>query len=177
VRRDLTETNLIALPDPTQTALLTVDEFEALLRLPEYDDRSLELIDDVIAERFTTMEQCIIVGLIGFALQMWLNAQAVQPGWVTLKAGYSLPADRYNMRIPDVSYFRRGAGRKLRAKAAYYLEHGTQTVWLVYPRKKIVEVYRVNGAMDIVTENEMLDGGDVLPGFSMSVAPLFNLTE
>jgi Uma2 family endonuclease len=59
------------------------------------------------------------------------------------------------------------------AKVAMYLQAGTPLVWLVNPASRTVVVFR--SKMDLVTlgASDMLDGGDVLPGFSVPVAEIF----
>ncbi len=61
----------------------------------------------------------------------------------------------------------------MRAKASYYLANGTRLVWLVLPEKRLVEVYRADGEVDILTENDTLSGDDVLPGFALPVQAIF----
>jgi Uma2 family endonuclease len=46
-------------------------------------------------------------------------------------------------------------------------------VWLVFPEKRQVEVYHENGDLEIMDENGVLDGGDVMPGFRMPVRAVF----
>jgi Uma2 family endonuclease len=59
------------------------------------------------------------------------------------------------------------------AKVAMYLQAGTSLVWLVNPTTRKVMVFR--SEMDPVTlgESDTLDGGDVLPDFTVPVAELF----
>jgi Uma2 family endonuclease len=59
------------------------------------------------------------------------------------------------------------------AKIAMYLQAGTPLVWLVNPATRTVVVFRAD--MDPVTlaGSDTLDGGDVLPGFSVPVAEIF----
>ncbi|MCC6802900.1 MAG: Uma2 family endonuclease, partial [Anaerolineae bacterium] len=49
---------------------------------------------------------------------------------------------------------------------------GTKLVWVISPHMKTVIAYRQHGitAYDL---NGTLDGGDVLPGFSLPVAAIF----
>jgi Uma2 family endonuclease len=61
----------------------------------------------------------------------------------------------------------------LREKAAFYLEKGCQIVWLVNPEKRIVEVYTPDKDIEILLDSDIVDGGDVLPGFTLPVAALF----
>ena len=62
----------------------------------------------------------------------------------------------------------------MRDKAHYYLAHGSRLVWLVFPEKKIVEVYS-NNEEQILKEEDALTGGDVLPGFSLAVRDVFDV--
>ena len=59
------------------------------------------------------------------------------------------------------------------AKVAMYLQAGTPLVWLVNPATRTVVVFP--SEMDPVTlgASDFLDGGDVLPGFSVPVAEIF----
>jgi Uma2 family endonuclease len=61
----------------------------------------------------------------------------------------------------------------MRDKAEYYLKNGTKLVWLVYPEKQLIEVFRANGDSDFFTINDTLDGEDVLPGFQLPVRQVF----
>jgi Uma2 family endonuclease len=48
-------------------------------------------------------------------------------------------------------------------------KHGAKLVWLIYPEKRLVEVYRQDADSDILTGDDTLQGDDVLPGFVLSV--------
>jgi Uma2 family endonuclease len=61
----------------------------------------------------------------------------------------------------------------MREKAAYYLANGTRLVLLVFPKKRYIEVYRPDEEMEILFGSDVVDGGDVLPGFTMPVAEVF----
>ncbi len=53
-----------------------------------------------------------------------------------------------------------------------YFAQGTRIVWLVYPRRKAVEVFTSPDEMITLTSNE-LDGGEVLPGFRLPLDEIF----
>lgn len=61
----------------------------------------------------------------------------------------------------------------MRDTAAYYLANGVRLVWLVYPNYRLVEVYRSGADIEILGEEDMLTGGDVLPGFELPVRKVF----
>ena len=54
-----------------------------------------------------------------------------------------------------------------------WLRAGCALVWVVNPRRQPVSVYRPGGLVNIVTEADTLDGGDLLPGFTLPVADIF----
>lgn len=180
---------------------MTVDQFEAFADTPENADRLLELVDGEISEKMPTEYHGIIVLNIGGELRAFVLAHDL--GRVGVEIRHRNPDDAFNARIPDISFtsksrlsdvVTRGSVPQLpdlavevkspddsylqmRAKAAWFIAHGTRMVWLVYPEKRLVEVfYRdENGAesIDIFTSSESVDGLDVLPGFALPLAVIF----
>ena len=63
----------------------------------------------------------------------------------------------------------------IRPLALNYLAHGAKLGWLIYPAKRLVEVYRQNADGDILTTDDTLQGDDVLTGFVLSVHEIFAL--
>jgi Uma2 family endonuclease len=59
------------------------------------------------------------------------------------------------------------------AKVRDWLAAGCRMVWVVDPETTSVTVYRGRDQIAILESSDMLDGGDVLPGFSVSVGSLF----
>jgi Uma2 family endonuclease len=68
-------------------------------------------------------------------------------------------------------------GRELLDKAESYLQSGTRLVWIAYPENRVVDVCHLgeDGELKIrkVDINGMLDGEDVLPGFTLVVKDIF----
>lgn len=58
-------------------------------------------------------------------------------------------------------------------KVEDWLSAGTGAVWVVNPKRRTVAVHRQNEPARTLTENDILDGGTILPGFSCSVAGIF----
>ena len=58
-------------------------------------------------------------------------------------------------------------------KVQDWLEHGTRMVVVVNPRNRTVQVHTSDGVIEL-TEADALDGGDVVPGWSMAVADIFS---
>lgn len=59
-------------------------------------------------------------------------------------------------------------------KVHMWLFNGVPLVWVGYPDWREVEVYSSGGPVVTLTENDVLDGGDVLPGFSCKVSEIFD---
>ncbi len=59
------------------------------------------------------------------------------------------------------------------AKVLDYLEAGAKMVWIVRPRTRTVTVYRSLRQVQVLRPGDLLDGGDVLPGFATPVEALF----
>ncbi|MEP7290369.1 MAG: Uma2 family endonuclease [Chloroflexota bacterium] len=58
------------------------------------------------------------------------------------------------------------------AKVERYLEDGVRLIWVFNPRLSTITAH-APGSITRLTESEALDGGEVLPGFSISVGTLF----
>lgn len=118
---------------------------------------------------------------------------------LTGDAGFTLARNPDTVRGPDVAYVSRerwtgpmpdgygefapdlaveirstndGAGAVL-AKAGDWLDAGAQLVWVVDPMRRLVSVYRADGSQAMLGIEDVLDGGDVLPGFAFSMSELF----
>ena len=61
-------------------------------------------------------------------------------------------------------------------KGKMYLAKGAKLVWIVYPRQQLVEVLTPS-ERHLLTINDTLTGGDVLPGFSVQIREIFPKAE
>lgn len=120
----------------------------------------------------------------------------------TADAGYVLARSPDTVRGPDVSFVSRlrfeqvgdlptafpgppdlavevaSPGNRpadIHAKVADYLAAGTRLIWVVDPEAESVTVYRSLLAPLILRSTDKLDGEDVLPGFGIEVAELFEI--
>lgn len=59
-------------------------------------------------------------------------------------------------------------------KVLLYLNAGVRLVWIVHPEPQIVTVHFPDHTAKTLTTADTLDGGDVLPGFSVPVADIFS---
>jgi Uma2 family endonuclease len=64
---------------------------------------------------------------------------------------------------------------EIEEKVKEWLDAGTSLVWIVSPKLHAVTVYRSLTDIVILTEKDMLDGGEIVPGFLYPIAKLFAL--
>ena len=62
---------------------------------------------------------------------------------------------------------------EVRRKAEMWLDHGVRLVWVAHPVTHTIDVYQANGSVIALTEDDTLDGGEVLPGFTCEVRDIF----
>jgi len=118
---------------------------------------------------------------------------------VAAETGFVLSREPDTVRAPDIAFVRtaRGPGpdrgyfpgapdlavevlspddrpRYVREKVAEWLEAGTRAVWVVDPRVRTVTVHTPAEDPRVLQEAEILDGGDVLPGFTLAVRNVFS---
>ncbi|MCE9524474.1 MAG: Uma2 family endonuclease [Planctomycetales bacterium] len=58
-------------------------------------------------------------------------------------------------------------------KVQQYLKAGVRLVWEVHPASRTVIVHRLNGTIAALNETDSLDGEDVIPGFNVPLAKIF----
>jgi Uma2 family endonuclease len=62
---------------------------------------------------------------------------------------------------------------EVESKARMWLEHGSRAVWVVEPDSRRVMIHEPGRDRREIGEDGTLDGGEVLPGFRIPVAKLF----
>ena len=63
--------------------------------------------------------------------------------------------------------------REVYDKARMWLGHGVDLVWVVFPDTRTIDVHQNGSPVVTLTEDDTLDGGTVLPGFSLPVREVF----
>ena len=165
------------------------------------ESRLCELVDGVLVEKTVGYYEShlavqLIYFLAGFVRRHRLGVVAGEAGMMRLSAGL--------VRIPDVSFIswerlpgRRvprqpiadlapdlavevvspgNTAREMDRKLQEYLTAGTRLVWYVLPVPQEVHVY-TGERHDVVTIDQELSGGDVLPGFTLPLRQLFEESE
>jgi Uma2 family endonuclease len=178
---------------------ITTRQFEAFIAQPENINRSFELILGEIIEKVPTQLHAYIIGMITHFIISFLQANPI--GYALPEARYRHPDDAENDLIPDLSFVTKGRGGIMSSgpapympdlaveaqsegqsdkfmldKAQLYLARGTRMVWIIYSTRQIIEVLTPTDRQ-LLTVNDRLTGGDVLPGFSVAVRDLFPREE
>jgi Uma2 family endonuclease len=58
-------------------------------------------------------------------------------------------------------------------KLQFYLLHGVRLVWVIDPDARTARVFRPGEDAQLLTVDDILDGGDLLPGFRVALADVF----
>lgn len=177
--------------------LYTAEEFFEIAGLPENEEKRLELDDGEIVEMGSSRR---INTVTGMRIGHFLNAHVIPNdlGYITgSDGGYVLGNAR--VRRPDVGFISKAHNIELVGvefdiapdlaveivspdedifkKAREYLHAGTRLVWAVYTDEKVVHVMRLGEDGGLHSKpfdiHATLDGGDVLPGFSLAVKDIF----
>ncbi len=180
-----------------QHRTITLEEYHAICDLPENADKILELIDGEIVEKMPSHKPSKIAMWIVTYFNIHLLEHPV--GTISGEAGGFYMPVTGNVFNPDVGYISKArlpeeperevpmppdlavevksptdSKRAMRRKAEKYLENGTQIVWLVFPDEREIEVYSlVDEDVRTVGIDGTLEGGSVLPGFTLPVANIF----
>jgi len=63
--------------------------------------------------------------------------------------------------------------REINEKIAMYFAAGSKAVWVFDPKKRTAAIYASLSDVRLLGEDDTLDGGEVLPGFTLDLAKLF----
>lgn len=178
--------------------MLTLQEFE---RLPEEDEYLLELVRGrLVREPRPGGEHGLLVAEL--VARLHHHARVHGLGRVVTEAGFLLTDDPPTVRGPDAAFistrnfpttgvptgFWRVApdlavevvspsntATEIQERVLEYLDAGTRLVWVVHPRIRTVTVFHSKTNVRVLTDAERLDGVDILPGFQLDIAELFEL--
>jgi Uma2 family endonuclease len=162
------------------------------------ENRLFELIDGILVEKSMGFYESLLAGTLltilnNFIVPRNLGLVTGADGMIRLFPG--------QVRIPDVafvSWARIPGGRVPREpipdlvpdlaievlsesntaqemirKRREYFEAGVRLIWEIDPAMRTVAVFHAPDTKELLTESQVLDGGDVLAGFSLNLANLF----
>lgn len=121
----------------------------------------------------------IVVGRVGFYTRG--SVDTVRAPDVAVIARDVLPADLSQIWYVDVApelvvevASPGDTGPEIEAKVQEWLDFGVQMVWVAYPNTRRLHVYGTAITQRILNADDTLDGGEVLPGFSVTVSECFS---
>jgi Uma2 family endonuclease len=174
---------------------------EDLLTLPD-GGKGFELVGGRLVEKtmggFASWVAGRILQLLGD------QAQNLGLGWVLDAEGsyQCFPDDPRKVRKPDVSFIRRGrlpnelmpSGHiplppdlavevvspndtvyEVDTKVREYLAAGVPLIWVVNPEARTVHVYRADGSLERLGENDVLTAPELIPDLRSRIGDLFTL--
>ena len=65
----------------------------------------------------------------------------------------------------------------MKAKLTRYFESGVRLIWYIEPEMRTATSYTSPSASSAIAPDGFLDGGEVLPGFRLSLAQLFSRAD
>jgi Uma2 family endonuclease len=171
-------------------------------RLNNHEGRHYELVDGILVEKTLGFEESIIAMNIGTRLSTFDYSQgrglvAGADGTIQLEIdlvripdvsffswdrfpGGEMPDEAVPMVVPDLAVevlSRSNTRKEMEDKFKEYFEKGVRLVWFVRPKMRVVDVYTSSDRFSRLTASMRLDGGDVLPGFSVQVGELFEIPK
>lgn len=166
-------------------------------RIRREEDRICELIDGVLVEKVSSELCSVLTAALAAILGDFIRP--VRSGWILGPNGYSWIED--SLRAPDVSFSRRdqrpgerileegyadvapalaveifspgNTTAELERKRDEFFAAGTELFWIVYPERQEIVVSTSPRDHRTLGPADTLDGGTVLPGFTLRVAELF----
>lgn len=163
------------------------------------DGRLCELIDGVLVEKTVGYYESVLALMIATTIREFLDqhdlgvvsgadstlrlfpGQVREPdvafvGWHRFP-NRRLPREPIPTLAPDlaVEVLSKGnTAREMDRKLQDYFGAGVKLVWYIEPDLRTVTVYSSISQAITLTEKDILDGGEVLPGFSLSIRELFS---
>lgn len=176
----------------------------AAASLPSMDEPLFEIIDGVMKEKPPMgLFANILASFLANAINNFTLPKRM--GMAINETPYQI--DAKNTRRPDVSYYEFAKFPSLEVliqdppnfecspnlaievispsntvaemdeRIDYFFNTGVQLVWVIHPQSEQVYVYVSKKDCKILEVGDVLDGGKVLPGFTLPVAELFNIAD
>jgi Uma2 family endonuclease len=175
---------------------------EDLLDQLDHHDRACELIDGILVEKTMGAIESILAMAIGGYLREFLKGRKLG---IVLGPDGPLRILVDQVRMPDVSYVNRkkfpggklpkvpifkvapdlaveilsasNSPREMERKLRDYFAAGVELVWYIDPETRTARVYTSPDQCEMLDESQTLTGGNVLPGFELSLKDLFSEAE
>lgn len=170
-----------------------------VLAIHDHEGRLYELVDEVLVEKAMGLRESLLAIALAAILRNFVRPRNLGlitgadgmmrlfPGLVRIPDVAFLSWDRFpNRRVPtepipdvapDLAVEVLSAGntaREMARKRQEYFAAGVQVVWQVDPNTRTVEVFTAPDQSTVLHEAQTLEGGAVLPGFTLPLQELFS---
>ena len=170
-----------------------------VLEAENRENRLCELVDGTLVEKAVGFEESRVALRLGHLIESYLDENdlgmcageggmmRIAPGLVRIPdlsfidwdrlPGRVAPSDPIPGLAPDLAVEVLSEGNtkpEMARKVREYFDAGTRLVWLIDPKKRTVRVFSSPERSTLLHEHQTLDGGEVLPGFAVSVADLLD---
>lgn len=177
--------------------LVTLEEFQ---RMPEEDAYRVELVRGrIVREPLPGAAHGWLTGRLVERIGSYAREHGL--GIVVTETGFLLSVEPPTVRGPDLAFLARenlppelpsegfwrvapdlaievvspsNTAAEIREKVLEYLASGSRLVWVVDPATRSVSAYRSRRDIALLTVEDALEGGDVLPGFRLPIVQLFD---
>jgi Uma2 family endonuclease len=161
--------------------------------------RLCELIDGVLVEKAMGYYESSLASVLIGAIYEFLRKTKLG---IVLGEGGLMRVEEAQVRIPDVAFYSwskfpnkllprvqilnfvpelaveilspTNTKKEMKRKRREYFEGGAELVWEVHPEKQIVDVFTAPEEKTTIGVDGILDGGTVLPGFTLSIKEWFD---
>ncbi len=169
-----------------------------VIAVHDAENRLCELVDGVLVEKAMGFDESIYAVLLSASIVQYLKTHdlgkvigadglmRIFPGLVRIPDVAFISWPRYPkgkrrrgeipLVVPDlvVEVLSKGnTPKEMARKLDEYFRAGVRVVWYVDPKRQTVRVYTSRDRSVLLHEDRALEGGDVLPGFSLSIRDWF----
>jgi Uma2 family endonuclease len=169
-----------------------------VIAIHDAENRLCELVDGVLVEKAMGFDESIYAVLLSASMIQYLKTNdlgkvigadglmRIFPAMVRIPDAAFISWSRYPkgkrrrgeipLVVPDlvVEVLSKGnTPKEMARKLDEYFRAGVRVVWYVDPKRRTVRVYSSRNSSVLLHEDRSLDGGEVLPGFSLSIRDWF----
>ena len=170
-----------------------------VIEIHDREDRLYELVEGTLVEKAVGTYESFLALFLG---RMMGNFVAEHDLGIVLGADGMMRLAPGLIRIPDVSFIswnklpnfqipdqpiadlvpdlavevisKGNTAEEMQRKLREYFDAGVRLVWYAYPDLREVRVYTATDECIVKSQQQNLDGGDVLPGFNLKLTELFS---
>jgi Uma2 family endonuclease len=170
-----------------------------VIEAEDRENRLCELVDGTLVEKAMGFEESRLAIELAYVIKSYLDQHdlgicvgadgmmRIAPGLVRIPdvsfvtwdrlPGRESPRDAIPDLAPDLAVEVLSEGNteaEMARKVREYFEAGVVLVWLIDPKKRTAQVFSTREKAVLVRAGQALDGGDVLPGFTLLLSDLLD---